>query len=163
MTRLLLTLAFSALLGGCAQQQQTKFVPRPTGIYTQPQFEVDKTSKLSGSIARLITTKTRARVESVDLQGIRVASEPEQPPVVVAMGKRSLVVVCETDMATAIDRTEVAVEFVAGHEYLLTCSAASLWSHTGSNFEILDVSAGNKVVATAFAPGRAYPPRGRLF
>lgn len=74
-----------------------------------------------------------------------------------------LVVVCETDMATAIDRTDVSVDFVVGHEYQLTCGTANLWSHTGSNFEILDLTAGKKVVATAFAPGRAHPPRGRLF
>ena len=157
-----IAIAFATALAGCAQTQP-KPVARPIGPYVPPSFDASTTARLSGSISSLLLTKTRARVESVDLLGVRIAPEGEQPPVTISAGKRTLIVVCETDMATAIDRTDVAVELIAGHEYRLTCKAANLWSHTGSDFELIDLTGGNKVVATAFAPGRAYPPRGRLF
>ena len=162
MTPKAILLLLAALLTACAQTPP-KEVPRPTGLYVPPSFNSERTASIAGSISRLIDTRQRARLESIEYQEIPIAPEAEQPPVIVASGKRTLVVVCETNFRTASDRTDIEVEFLAGHEYKLTCGTANLWVHNGSNFQVIDVTAGNRVVTTAFAPGRAYPPRGRLF
>jgi len=160
--KILLATAVVAVFSGCAQPVP-KSIPGPQGTYIPPP-ESPSTARLEGTITSLLGTRTRARVESVEFQGVRIVRESaDQPPVVLLAGKRSLVVICETNFATSSDRTDIEFDVLAGHEYILTCGTANLWSHTGSDFKITDKTSGNKVVATGFGPGRAYPPRGRIF
>ena len=160
--KLLAALSTVVLLVACAQPVP-KVLPLPQGMYEPPIESFTNTARLEGSISRFLTTRIRARVESVDLKGIRIARTPEQPAVILSAGKHMLIAVCETEFATSIDRSDIEFDTEPGHNYLLTCMTNNIWSHGGSEFSVIDQSAGGKVVATAFGPGRATRPRGRLF
>ena len=154
-------LVIAVTVTGCAGPA-VKNMPSPIGRYSPPTVTAE-TAAITGSISRLMLTRTRARIEVVDGYAVREIQEADQPPVAVSAGRRILVVACETDPFTAYDRSDIAVDILANHQYSLSCKSDNLWSHGGSIFSIVDTTDKNKEVATAFGPGRAFSPRGRRF
>lgn len=148
---------------GCAHPPVQPF-PTLVGLYIPPLVMQEETALLEGSIRRILVTRTRARIESVDLREVPIArSQAEQPTVILRAGPRSLTVVCETDMGTGSTRAQLSFRAEPGHNYVLRCEEESVLWNKGTNFWIEDRGAGDRIVAKASGWAPSYRPSGRVF
>ena len=124
----------------------------------------EEAALLEGSIGNILGTRVRARIESVDLREIPISrSQSQQPAVVLRAGKRSLTVVCETDIGTGSARVQLSFAAESGHSYVLRCKEESILVNTGTNFWIEDSSEENRIIVKASGWGPSHNPSGRVF
>jgi len=139
-------------------------MPALVGLYIPPSVSQEETALFEGAIGRILTTRIRARIESVDLREVPIVrSQAEQPAVILRAGRRSFTVVCETDMGTGSARAQLSFEVGPGHKYVLRCEEESALWNKGTKFWIEDSSEGDQIVARASGWGPSHGPRGRVF